>query len=385
MGKERIKLKHFKNLLVIFLIMTLLFTGCSRSSGRPNAQGNAATPAGGFGQGGPSKDNSLPVEVINIALTEAVREYQSIGNLAVSEEITVSSNTSGKVKSINYDIGDIVHKDDVLYTLDSDDLKNDISLSKSQYEKSVSDAALTLSGEQDNFDKVKELYGAGATSKTEYDDALDSLTKAKSNYEQAKRELESYHYTSTSSLNDTVIKSPIAGVVANRDIEVGEMAGSSDFIIVKIDPIIVKTNVSEEYINHISIGDKATATVQDQSYTGVISSISPIGENNSNIYPVEIELSNKNNILKPGMFAEVSFQVEKVQSQIMIPRKSILSDGDTNYVYIVENNEPKKIVIEKGFTQDGMVQILKGLNVEDQLIVKGQEYITVGTTIRIVE
>jgi multidrug efflux pump subunit AcrA (membrane-fusion protein) len=84
------------------------------------------------------------------------------------------------------------------------------------------------------------------------------------------------------------------------------------------------------------------------------------------------------------MFAKVFFEVEKIGNQILIPKKSILTDDGKNYVYIAEDDKPKKITVEKGFTQDGMVQILSGLNTGDQLIIKGQEYITEGASIRIV-
>ncbi|WHH57967.1 efflux RND transporter periplasmic adaptor subunit [Petroclostridium sp. X23] len=377
-------MKHFKNLILLFLVTSLLFTGCAKPSGQAAPSKDGAATAGQFGPPTAKEDSSIAVEVIHIETSEAVKEYQTVGTLTVSEEINVSGNTSGTVKSVNFDVGDTVAKGDILYTLDSADLENSLNLSKSKYEKSVSDAATTLADQQENFNNTKILYEAGAASKTEYDAALTSLNQAKSNYEQTVKELDAHNYSAASSLNDTIIKSPIDGIVSSRNIEPGEMTGGTDFIIIKADPILVQTTVSEEFINSISVGDKAKVSVQDEEYTGTISRISPVGENGSNIYPVELSLSNKKNILKPGMFAKVFFEVEKIGNQILIPKKSILTDDGKNYVYIAEDDKPKKITVEKGFTQDGMVQILRGLNTGDQLIIKGQEYITEGASIRIV-
>lgn len=372
-------MKYYKKLIVIFVVLILL-TGCGQSSG----SGGGSAPAGAFGGPDSAEDTSIAVEIMKAEPTEAIRKYQTIGQLIASEQVTVSGSSSGKVQSINYDVGDVVKKGDTLYTLDSSDLENDLSLSKSQYEKSLEDAERTFTDAQKDFANVKTLYESGAASEVEYDNALNTLNQAESNYEQAKKELNSYEYSSQSSLDDTIIQSPIDGVVAGRNIEVGEMTASQDFVIVKIDPIVVETSVSSEFVNQIAVNDEAMVTVQNKEYTGSITLISPIGENGSNIYPVEVELSNEQNILKPGMFAEVSLEVAKAQNQIFLPKKAVLSDDEKSYVYVAENNEPKRVTVEKGFTQDGMVQILNGLKEGDQVIVKGQEYITQGATIRIV-
>lgn len=354
------------------MIIPLIVTGCSR----PSAE--MQTPQDNL------KKNSIAIEVEEIEKGVLTNDYSTTGKLYASEEVSVSSEAKGKVASINFKVGDSVNKGDILYTLDNNDLKTDVNLQKSKLKTSLDNAKIKYDDELENFNKMKSLYETGVITKKDLDNAEISFEQAKLNYQQAQKDYESNSATLNSSLNDTIIKSPINGIVASRNVEVGEMTGSSDFVIVKLDPIIVKANISEDFVNKINVGNDVRVGVQEKDYVGKITSISPVGSNNGNIYPVEIEIENKDSSLRAGMFADIDFEIEKLENQIVVPKKTILSKGNEHYVYIVEENSPKKVVIERGITKDGYVQISGELNVGDKLVVKGQEYIEEGTSINIV-
>ncbi|QEK11237.1 efflux RND transporter periplasmic adaptor subunit [Crassaminicella thermophila] len=352
-------MKIKKMSVVCFLLMLLVLSGCDKSEAK----------------GKKVEKKQTAVEVMKVEAKTITEDYHSVGKIYASEEVKVSSKKSGKVKKIYFDVGDVVKKGDVLYTLDNEDLVIDVELKKSQYKKALENAKMNYEDALNNFNKAKALYESGVLSKNAYDNAEKSYRQNKLNYEQAQKDLDSNSITLDASISDTIIKSPIDGVIAERNIEVGENTTASDFVIVNTDKVIVRTSVSEDIVNKISIGDTVQTNIQSNNYMGKIKTISPVGINNGNIYPVEIEIENKDGLLKPGMFAEVKFEIERRENQVVVPTKSILSSGNENYVYIVEENKPKKVIIEKKIIKDGYVQVEGELSVGDLLIVKGQEYI----------
>ncbi|MCT4618874.1 MAG: efflux RND transporter periplasmic adaptor subunit [Marinisporobacter sp.] len=357
-----------KILILCFLLTILLLSGCAKSEA----------------EGKEIEKEQIAVEVSKVEAKNITKDYHAAGKIYASEEVKVSSKKNGKVKSIHFDVGDSVNKGDVLYTLDNADLITDVELRKSQYKKALENAKINYEDASNDFNNTKALYESGALSKNDYDNAEKAYIQSKLNYEQAQRDFDSNTKTLNASISDTIIKSPISGVVAQKNIEMGESTTNADFVIVKTDKVVVKASVSEDVVNKMDIGDEVRISVQEEDYIGKITMISPVGTNNGNIYPVEVQIENKEGLIKPGMFAEVNFEVEKKENQIVVPKKSILAIGNENYVYVVEENKPKKVVVEKKITKDGYVQVVGKLKVGDLLVVKGQDYIDEKSLIHIV-
>lgn len=369
-------------IIIIFLVLIpLALSGCMRNQG---AMGGAEKPSATDKEMKKIDENSVAIEVVKLEAKTITKDYNTVGKLYASEEINVSSEKKGTVKSIKYGVGDNVKKGDVLYTLDSEDLRNDVELQKSKLQTNLQDAKRRYDNEVKNLNNMKSLYETGAISKDQFDATQSSYESAKLSYEQAQKDLNSNSISLNSNINDTIIKSPISGIVSNKNIDVGEMTTANDFVIVNIDTVNAKADVSEDIINEISIGDTVKVMVQSNEYKGIIKTISPIGKNNGNIYPVEIEIENKELKLKPGMFTDIYFEVDKIENQIVVPRKSVLSDGNQYYVYIVKDDKPIKVAVEKGITKDGDVQIIGDLTTGDTLVIKGQQYISEESSIKIV-
>lgn len=376
-------------ILIIFLVLIpLTLSGCMRNPGAMDGEEKAAINDKSNSSNEEimsAEYDSVAVEVMKIEAKPIIQDYKTAGKLYASEEINVSSEIKGKVKDIKFDVGERVKKGEVLYTLDSSDLRNDVELQKSKLQTSLQDAKRRYDDAVKNLNNMKSLYETGAISKDQYDSAQTSYESAKLSYEQAQKDLNSNSISLNSNISDTIIKSPIDGIVSNKNIDIGEITTANDFVIVNIDSVIAKADVSEAIVNEISVGDTVRVMIQSKEYEGTIKTISPIGKNNGNIYPVEIEIENKDLKLKPGMFSDIYFEVDKIENQIVVPRKSVLSDGNQYYVYIVKDSKPFKVVVEKGITKDGNVQIIGELTAGDTLVTKGQQYISEESSVKIVK
>lgn len=373
-------MKINKTLIIFLILIPLALSGCMKNQGTMGVEEKPSSDE----EIKKVEDSSIAIEVMELEEKTMTKDYNTAGKLYASEEINVSSEMKGKVKSIKFNVGDRVNRGDVLYTLDNKDLRNDVDLQKSKLQTNLQDAKRRYDNEVKNLNNMKSLYETGAISKDQYDAAQTSYESVKLSYEQAQKDLNSNSISLDSTINDTIIKSPIDGIVSNRNIEIGEMTNANDFVIVNISSVIAKTDVPEDIVNKISVGDKVMVNIQENDYAGTIKTISPIGKNNGNIYPVEIEIENKDLLLKPGMFADVYFEVEKIENQILVPRKSVLSDGNQYYIYIVKNDHPVKVTVEKGITKDGYVQIIGDITTGDTLVIKGQQYISEESSVKIV-
>ncbi|RYD02106.1 hypothetical protein N752_27025 [Desulforamulus aquiferis] len=253
-------MKTNKWLILIFLLLPLIFTACSTKTVEEDAK-------------------SIPVEVMKVETTTIAKDHYTMGKLSASEEVNVSSQARGTVKNVYFNEGNRVSKGVTLYTLDNGDLINDVNLSKGKLDKAVEDAKLKLHDAQTNFKNNEILYQAEAISRSNYDQALLAYNQAKLNYELAEKERDLNYKSLDAAVNDTIIKSPIDGIVSQRNIQPGEMNTTVDFVIVNLSPIVVKTNVSEDLINRISLGDEVKVIIQSGSkdeYSGKVSSINQL-------------------------------------------------------------------------------------------------------------
>jgi RND family efflux transporter MFP subunit len=99
----------------------------------------------------------------------------------------------------------------------------------------------------------------------------------------------------------------------------------------------------------------------------------------------EIYIFNSDRSLKPGMFANVEVVLLEKPQTLVIPREAIIETGSEMSVFVVEGKQVFRKPITLGYEQDRLVEVLKGLNEGDQVVIKGQQLIKDGSTIRVIE
>ncbi|NLK98112.1 MAG: efflux RND transporter periplasmic adaptor subunit [Epulopiscium sp.] len=422
-----------KRLIPIVLALGMLTVGC----GQTNQEAMNEV-----------EEKSTPVKVEQVSKGQISNTFTYGGKINPKQQITVTSKIVGKVKEVNFDIGDVVKAGDVLFTLDEKDIQNTIrsleaqiksaeatvnmskiglnsakgsqkEQQKSQLESSLKMAEIQLQDAKKAYEDMKTLYEIGSASKQQLDqmktayetasigynsakDAYDlfinslskeSIERAESQLTQAaatKEGLEVQLANAYESLKDTAVKSPIDGIVSSRTIDPGEMVSGAvaPFTIIQMDTVSVEVNVSEQLINKIEKGQKVTVHVSsafDKPFEGTIHAISPAADERTFTYPVKIEIPNKEGLLKPGMFAEVEFSADTVKDAVIVPREAVLTEGDVHYVYIVEGDRAKKLAVKLGLDNGKEAEILEGLNEGVQLVIKGQNYLEDGGKVQITE
>ncbi len=178
-------------------------------------------------------------------------------------------------------------------------------------------------------------------------------------------------------LDESTIKAPINGTIAQRFMDKGDMASTNRPLVSIVDLEVMKVTakVPERDIGSIKIGQRAFVkpdAYPGQVFNGTVTNISPIIDRASQTCDIEIEVPNPDQRLKSGMFARIDLTVSESKFAPVIPSDAIIKEGNESFVYIAENGKAIKKIIETGISDGIMTEIISGIKVGDQLIIAGQ-------------
>lgn len=400
-------LKRIMSVGVICVMLSLTACGEKTTNGELNEKSGTA------------------VEVSSVKSGEIAVESRINGRVVSENEVSIFSPIAGEVKSVNVKVGDKVTPSTVLFSIDNDSLMRSYNALVADYErtktlleqqvalaeKSVNDTK-TIYNEQVRQAEVAAknihaLYEVGAATKLEVDNVDFALEQAKigadSAIKQAELTLTSTKNTALSTLTSlengikdswdvidkTYGKSTISGTVTAVNIKKGAMASPqmASVIVSSGNREQVLVSVSENLKPSIIVGDEVEvviSSISKESIKGIIDSVAPSPNQMTSLYDVYINLVDEVQT-SLGMFAEVTFKTDKKENALIIPTQAILTDGETEYVYIAEDDlTSKKVIVETGIVGNTNTEITSGLNEGDKLVVKGQSYLSDTSLLRIV-
>jgi HlyD family secretion protein len=319
------------------------------------------------------------VEVSTIGKDSISSNFTYSGKAAASKEISVVPTIPGEVTGFHFEVGDTVTKNQVLFTVDSSDLADQLRSAEANYNVSV----LNLQNSEKTYNNNKVLFDEGIISETEMDQIKLAYESSKANIEALEINLD----VLKKKINDCSVTAPMSGVITNRNVEQGGYASQSApaYIIMDLSTIKVEVGVSEQAVNSIQVGDEVAVKMSAISNTplvGKVSTISP-ASNQTGTYSVKVELDNKEGIIKAGMLAEVNFTKEKAEDVLVLPRNAVLTNDGVTYVYVLEGDVAKKTLVDTGIETGETIQITSDLPEGTQIVTRGQTYLSDGEKVTI--
>jgi len=173
------------------------------------------------------------------------------------------------------------------------------------------------------------------------------------------------------------VTSPIAGIVADRPLNVGEMAnpGSPLLTIVDISRVVARVDVPQGEASAVKVGQTATLTQPDskEEVNGKVTVVSPATDPNSTTVQVWIQIDNPGERLKPGMAMHAAIATEVYKAASVVPVAAILpgEEGGTAVLTVSPDNVAHKRTVTLGVRQGNQVQILSGVNPGEEVVVVG--------------
>ncbi|MBN1595644.1 efflux RND transporter periplasmic adaptor subunit [candidate division FCPU426 bacterium] len=191
------------------------------------------------------------------------------------------------------------------------------------------------------------------------------------------------------------VKAPIAGLVAERFMDIGEsvtpagMGGPGMPVARVVNPANLELTVYvvEKEISRLQVGQEARIRVQaypGEVFGGKVERISPVVNQTSRTTQVKIRLASGRGRLKSGMLADVAIIVGRKEQALLLPRDAVLKQNRKEYVYVVNQGAVARRDLETGWLQQDTVEIISGLQPDEKVIVRGQTRVTEGMKVQIV-
>ena len=353
---------------------------------------------------------SVETKIFTSSLIDQSIELQ--GQTIHNKKIDVKSETSGKINSIEFSRGDNVSENSEMITISLEDRKEKLLSAEKDLER-LSKEIILNEKNRDNllrqnverielyeieYASAKQLIDKGLSSKSKLSLASFNLANAKADREDIKIKFESTlasleaQITSVKSvlknikldIDKTSIKAPFDGIISEKMVEESEFisVGTPLFSIIDLDPIKIEGYLSEFDVNKVSVGTKAF--IEDSNgikKSGIISFISPSAETSTRTFEITIEADNKDLSYKSGITTKIVIKGSELKAHKIPPSILTLLDDGTVGVKAVDNENmvtfyPTKTIKD---TIDGMW--VSGLPEKVNLIVSGQEYISIGDTV----
>jgi len=304
----------------------------------------------------------VPVKASVIEYTDQYVARRYTGSLEGEKQAVLYARLAEPVEKILVREGQKVAIDEVLLTLD----KNGPT---SNY---VSTESVFLNAEK-NFNKMKFLFEQGAISETQFDDARTNYEVARAQFDAVRRLVE--------------IHSPIGGTVTKISVSPGDFltVGQELVTVATTGKLRVEFNVNPEEIgyfksdvdvlvSHESVPDKMKGRV-----VTISTSADPVTRG----FKVEALIDDPDPRFRPGMFVQIEYVLEHLDSIVAIPREAILTLDNKSVLYVIKGGLAERREVTLGAGLGGSVQVTAGLNPGDTLVTLGQNYLADSTPVNL--
>ena len=363
-------MKKMIKILIIGLVLVFTLSSCKK------VQGSGSKNTKGVEQ----------EKVIKVAVEEVVREDLKLfstfsGKLDGKTDIVVYSEVAGKVLKINKKLGAYIKKGEEIASLDQVDYK--IKLDMAKADLLSSQAQYEAAGIK--YETTEKLYKKGNISKLEYITDKSSLLKAEAGVQNSMANLEK----AEKNFANARFIAPVFGYITELNVENGEFIGNGKPVcsIVDYNKLIIKTGVSEQDIKKLKNGQKVEIlhSSEEVAVSGNISGFG-IKPNGSGVYPVEIELDNKEKILLPGMVVEGKIFTGTLADVISIDYDNLIQAYGRYYLFVIsKENRVEKRRVYPGKRIGERVVISKGLDSGDKIVVSNIEQLKNGIKVSTID
>ncbi|MBR5603541.1 MAG: efflux RND transporter periplasmic adaptor subunit [Bacteroidales bacterium] len=290
----------------------------------------------------------VTVTKVNAENVPQLSTYPTTVEAEIVNNITPQS--ASRINQIFVEIGDHVNAGQKLATMDA------ISLEKLK---------LQMKNDSIEYGRTKELYEIGAVSQANF----ETMTLA---YEVSKK-------TYSNLLENTILTSPISGIITARNYDEGDMYAMAQplFVVQNITPVKMLINISENNYSKVKKGmevDIVADAFPGETFKGKVNLVYPTIDSRTHTFPVEIIIDNKDEKLRPGMFARVTVNYG-TNYRVVVPDNAVLKQvgADEKYVFVVnEDNTVSYTPVKLGVRMGDKYEVISGIDDGATVVTTGQ-------------
>lgn len=332
------------------MTLAALLCGCQNAG-----QKQGAAPAGAM------PDVTPVVNVTGTVRETVAQDAVYSANVQAYAVNNIAPQSGNRIQKINVEVGDFVSAGQILAEMDRFQLDQ---------------SALQLKNTETELGRLRQLFQEGGVSQSDFESIELSYNVAKTAYENLEQ--------------NTILRSPISGVVTARNYDRGDMYNMSQplFTVQQITPVKILVGISESDYTKVKKGDKVSLTVDalpGSTFTGTVVRLYPTMDAATHTFNVEVQVRNEKRELRPGMYARVTVNFGDNQS-IVIPDSAVvkMQGSGVRSVYVLEDDGTvslRNITLGRHF--EGRYEVLEGLEEGETIVTKGQSALKSGIKVEV--
>lgn len=283
-------------------------------------------------------------------------------NVEAYAKNNIAPQSPSRIQKIYVEVGDFVRAGQIVAKMD------EVSLNQSK---------LSMANDSLEYSRVKKLYEQGGVSKSDFDAMELKYNVTRSQYQNL--------------LENTILRSPVSGVITARNYDQGDMYGGSPiYVVEQITPVKLYVGISEMDYTRVKKNDTVTLTADalpGKTFTGRIARIYPTIDAATHTFTAEVNVANGDRLLRPGMYARVTVNFGSNHS-IVVPDDCVVKQQGSGVrsVFVLQaDNTVKEIVVTLGRHFGTEYEILSGVAEGDKVVVKGQASLKNGSKVNVQE
>jgi membrane fusion protein (multidrug efflux system) len=301
-----------------------------------------------------------PADVATVEMRSLVNTIQFSGSLSPVTQTTVKSKVSGEVTRMMVREGQAVADGQPLAQIETADLKARLDAQSAALEEAKARLDIAQKNRENNQQLLRQKFisqNAYDTTQSTYEASAASMRSAEAQLRIAQK-----------AMNDANVRAPFAGIVAKKFVNTGEKVGidSPLFALVDLTQMEIEAPAPASEIPSVRVGQPVNFSVDgfaDRTFTGRVERINPVTEQGSRSITLYISVTNRDGVLRGGMFAKGRIAVDKTAPATVVPASAIRDESGQSYVYTIEDGKIGKRAVKVGVTepQQGLVEVKSGL------------------------
>ncbi|AXS83791.1 efflux RND transporter periplasmic adaptor subunit [Marinobacter sp. Arc7-DN-1] len=311
-----------------------------------------------------------PASAVNTILPrlQTVQDVvRAVGSLKALNAVELTTELSGRVVALNLGTGRRVEQGEVLLRLDDRQARADLQVIEAQ-----------LADARRQYERAQRLRSNNSISQSQVDALRTAVDVAEAQRQSARVRLENHR-----------IEAPFTGVVGLSDISVGAYitSGTTVTSLDTTDRMELGFSIPERFLGQVSLGQQVKGTspaYPDRPFSGQLVELGSRVSELSRSLPVRALIDNPDGLLRPGQFMSATLTLRERQA-LVIPEQAVMVRGDEQYVFVAEDGVARRVSVILGSRMPGLVEIASGLGEDDPVIVTGQDRLSSGDRIRVLE
>jgi len=307
------------------------------------------------------------VNVVNPTTEIVTDSVSAVGSLRARDQVSLTTEVSGRVVEKNLNAGNRVAEGDLLLRLDDRQARADLQV----VEATIADARRQLN-------RAQSLQANNSISQAQVDELRTAVDVARAQLASAQTRVDNHR-----------IEAPFAGVVGLNDISMGAYLSAGTEVATLDSTLKMEMSfaISEKFLGQIGLGQAVeghSPAYPDERFEGKLVELGTRINELSRTLPVRALIDNPDGRLLPGQFMAANLTLRQREA-LIIPEQAVMIRGDETYVFLAEDGAAKRTSVKLGSRSPGIVEVASGLSLEDEVVVTGQDRLSSGDRIEVVE